>query len=199
MAAPAFRGGDRLITRLREMTANAANATTLSVGFFSGSTESDGASTPVVAATLEFGGTLPARHVEAHTTEIFHLVNEKSGRFLRKGRFVKRSASNFQRTVDVPAHDIPAITIPPRPFFRRMISLGRKHWGEDLGKIMVAANYDAKLSLAQLGESMSGELVQSITDQVYAPLAKSTVAAKGFATTLIEHGDLKRAVGSQVE
>jgi hypothetical protein len=50
----------------------------------------------------------------------------------------------------------------------------------------------------QMGESMSGELVQSITDQVYAPLAKSTVQKKGFSTTLIDSNAMRNSVGSQV-
>ena len=184
--------------RIAEIRQNLGAQTTLAVGFFGDATEPNGASTAMVAAINEFGGTIPARHVAAHQAEIFKRYSKKTGEFLSGGKFVRRAKANFVQTVNVPAHDIPAITIPPRPFFRRMISLGKPHWGTDLGKIMVAVNYDAKLALMQMGESMSGELVQSITDQVYAPLAKSTVQKKGFSTTLIDSNAMRNSVGSQV-
>jgi len=88
---------------------------------------------------------------------------------------------------------------PPRPFFRGMIKDGEKHWGDDLGKALLHADYDSSVALSLMGESMTGELVQSITDQVYQPLAKSTVQKKGFDTTLLDTGDMKRAAAFEVK
>lgn len=197
-AAVKFSGGELLKGRLAEIRHNLGAHATLSVGFFGDATEQNGMSTAAVAAINEFGGTIPARHVAAHQAEIFKSYSKKTGEFLSGGKFVRRAKANFVQTVSVPAHDIPAATIPPRPFFRRMISLGKPHWGEDLGKIMEAVNYDGKLALTKLGEDMAGELVQSIKDQVYAPLAKSTMAKKGFSTTLTDSSAMRNSVGSQV-
>lgn len=87
---------------------------------------------------------------------------------------------------------------PPRPFFRRMVSLGAPHWGSDLTHLLQHTNMDVPRSLALLGEQIKGELVQSITDQVYAPLAPSTVARKGFATTLVDTSVMKNSVDAEV-
>ncbi len=187
-----FTGGDKLKTKLADIRQKIGGKTTLNVGFFGDATEDNGVSTVLVAALNEFGGTV---QVPARDQKIYHLVSERSQTFLRGGKFVKAAKSNFERTVQVPAH---TITRPPRPFFRRMIHLGKSHWGDDLGKIMVKVNYDARLALGELGKAMSGDLVQSITDQVYAPLAASTVRAKGFSTTLMDSAAMKRSVGSEI-
>lgn len=144
-----FSGGEMFEAYLRSVANKITNPAQLQVGFFEGSTESkSGASTPLVAATMEFGS--------------------------------------------------PAKGIPPRPFFRRMISENSPHWGEDMANLLDHTNLDARAALDLLGESMAGELVQSITDQVYAPLKPATVKAKGFNTTLVDTGDMKRAVTHRV-
>lgn len=50
-----IKGGDKLDAYLREMSKKVTSAATVSVGFPEGSTESDGTSTPMVAAIQEFG------------------------------------------------------------------------------------------------------------------------------------------------
>jgi hypothetical protein len=197
MGAISISGGDKLKAKLFEIAAKVSRGGTLSVGFLGNATEANGTSTALVAAINEFGGTIPARQVDEHVISIYNKI-QKDGTFANEGKFVKKSKSNFERQVVVPAHVIPAHKIPPRPFFRRMISLGKDHWGDDLGKIMLATGYDGKLALRQLGTMMAGELQQSIIDQVYAPNAKSTVEKKGFSTTLIDTGDMLRSVDFNV-
>jgi hypothetical protein len=59
---PAMTGGDRLTARLQLIAVNLAKASTVDVGFMVGSTEPDGASTPMVAALNEYGhGATPPR------------------------------------------------------------------------------------------------------------------------------------------
>jgi hypothetical protein len=87
---------------------------------------------------------------------------------------------------------------PPRPFFRRMIAAGEKHWGPDLGKLLQASNFDAKQSLGQMGLSMEGELQASIHAGGFAPLKPATIAAKGFATQLIDSSRMVNSVASKV-
>lgn len=191
-SAVKFSGGDKLSTKLDEIRKNIGGKTTLSVGFFGDATEDNGVNTAMVAALNEFGGTIK---VPEHQQTIYHLVNERTQTFLRGGKFVQAAKSNYERVVTVPAH---TITRPPRPFFQRMIHNGKPHWGADLGKIMVAVNYDAKLALATLGDEMAGALLDSINAQVYAPLAASTIRAKGSAITLTETADMKRSIGREI-
>jgi hypothetical protein len=88
---------------------------------------------------------------------------------------------------------------PPRPFFRRMISLGEKHWGKDLGAMLQYHNLEANAALSELGTQMKDELVDSIAARVYAPLSPKTIARKGNDQTLIDSGDMQNAVDFQID
>ncbi|RQR70526.1 hypothetical protein DIE10_36220 [Burkholderia sp. Bp9011] len=97
--------------------------------------------------------------------------------------------------VTVPAY---TVTIPPRPFFRTMIANEHDHWGDDLGKILVANDYDVPHLLDQLGESIAGALVQSIRDFKEPPNARSTVATKGFDDPLVDSSTMVNSVTHRV-
>lgn len=58
----------------------------------------------------------------------------------------------------------PKVGIPPRPYFRTMVTAGKAHWGDDLAAIMKATNCDSKQALAQMGFIIKEELQQSIID-----------------------------------
>ena len=88
---------------------------------------------------------------------------------------------------------------PPRPFFRRMVRLGQGHWAADLGRYLSQNDLDPQRALGLMGLQLQGELVQSITDQVYAPLAASTIARKGFDTTLTDTPHMKMSVNSEIK
>ena len=193
MAVKVFTGGEKLEAKLRELAAQVTKAGTLNVGFLEGATYPDGVAIANIAAVQEFGATIEMPEREQ---TVYRSVNAQGNAFLKNGRFVKRGRANFSSTHHVAAY---TITIPPRPFFRRMVSLGRKHWGGDVALALKLKNYDAPKALKLVGEQMVGELQQSITDQVYKPLANSTVAKKGFDTTLIDKGTMLRAVDSEIE
>lgn len=67
----------------------------------------------------------------------------------------------------------PSVGIPPRPFFRPMIAKHRDEWGPGLGGIMVANDFDARKSLAAIGQVIEGQLRQAIVD-VNAPALSPT-------------------------
>lgn len=69
----------------------------------------------------------------------------------------------------------PDASIPSRPYFRSMISKENGHWGDDIGKLLMATNYDVALALGQMGAEIKGELQQSIIDLVDPPLSDITV------------------------
>lgn len=64
----------------------------------------------VYAAIHQFGGVIK---VAGRTQSIFHQLNKAGTGFNRKGRFVRRSQSNFQRDVTVGPYEI---TMPARPY-----------------------------------------------------------------------------------
>jgi hypothetical protein len=89
--------------------------------------------------------------------------------------------------------------IPPRPFFSNMIKDNSASWGPGLGKLLKATDYDATRSLGLMGEEIKGELQESIITFSGAPLSDATVAAKGFATPLIDTGVMLNSVDYEVE
>jgi hypothetical protein len=148
MAGPGMTGGGKLDDYLSGVAKRLGSPQEVRTGFLEGSTESDGTSTPLIAAINEFGA--------------------------------------------------PAAGIPPRPFFRGMITQHQSEWGAQLGKVLVTQDYDAGVSLGLMGELIGGELVQSIKDLTSPPLAQSTIDRKGFDKPLINTGDMWKSVNHEV-
>jgi hypothetical protein len=193
-AAPvvaAFKGGDKLAAKLKEISDRVAAAKGIRVGFLEGATYEDGTSLPVVAAVQEFGGTIK---VEAHQVDIYRKLSA-DGDFLRGGRFVKQSQSNFQTTHDVAEY---TVTIPARPYFRPMVAEHKAEWPEQLGKLLKAADYDANTALMQMGEVIAGELRASILAVTAPALAASTVKAKGSDKPLVASGHMLNSVDYEI-
>lgn len=92
----------------------------------------------------------------------------------------------------------PARGIPPRPFFSNMITDKGPHWGDELGKVLKAANYDGALALARMGERIAGQLRESINQTNDPQLSAITVARKGFAKPLIDTGHMWNSIAYEV-
>lgn len=191
MAVIGMTGGDGLKRRLEEIRKGLGQGEELRLGFLEGSTYPDGTPTASVATIQEFGATIK---VEAHQTTIFRKI-DKSGEFMKNGRFVKQGLSNFATTHDVPEH---TVTIPARPYFRHMIEAKSSGWGAAMAKNLKATDYDANATLARMGDSISGQLQQSIRDLYDPPLAPSTIRAKKDDKPLIETGHMLNSVAFEV-
>ncbi|MHB8272529.1 hypothetical protein [Bradyrhizobium sp.] len=87
---------------------------------------------------------------------------------------------------------------PPRSFFGNLIAHHSHEWGPATGELLVANEYDAAKTLAQVGEAVSGQLRQEIVDLTEPPLAPSTIRRKGFSKPLIERGIMLNAVDFEV-
>lgn len=87
---------------------------------------------------------------------------------------------------------------PPRPYFRRMIADNSGKWPAMLAKAIKASNYDAKTAFTFAGESIKGQLQESINTLTDPPLKPSTVAAKGFNKPLIETAHMLNSVDYEV-
>jgi hypothetical protein len=192
MVDKTFSGGDKLEKKLREIAEKAGKANVVQVGFLSDATYPDGTSVAMVAAINEFGGTVT---VPAHEVTINRKIKE-SGEFAAGGQFVKAEKANFATTHMVESY---TVTIPPRPFFRGMVSDKSGEWGPALGKIIRAANYESSLALARLGKHIGEQLQDSIREFDSPENAKSTIAKKGFNKPLVDSGNMLRSVDFEVK
>ncbi len=180
-------GGTKLQDALNRIASNLKKATTLDVGFINKATYPDGTSVALIAATNEYGGTIK---VPEHDRSIYRKT-DKNGDFLRNGKFVKRSQSNFETSHTIPAH---TITIPPRPFFRNMIRKNSAKWPINIKAALKNNNYDTRIALGLVGQTIQEELELSIESNTPPPNAESTAKAKGFNRTLIDTGVMLRSV-----
>ena len=93
----------------------------------------------------------------------------------------------------------PAAGIPARPFFSNMVREKSPKWGESLGNLAKANDYDIDQTLGQMGEAIKDQLQASIRDFDSVPLAPGTVASKGFDKQLIDTGHMQNSVGFEVK
>ena len=89
-------------------------------------------------------------------------------------------------------------TQPPRPFFRDMVSARSGEWPDAVANLLETNGMDASKTLDQVGAAIAGQLRESITSFTGAPLAESTVKAKGFAKQLIDTGVMSNSVDHRV-
>ena len=120
------------------------------------------------------------------------------GRTYPAGADTTKAPINVATVAAIQEFGAPKNNIPPRPFFRSMIAEKSNNWGDELGKILIHNNYDAKMSLGQMGAHVAGQLRQSIKDTNSPALAPATVAKKGFDKPLIDTGVLFNSVDSEV-
>lgn len=88
--------------------------------------------------------------------------------------------------------------VPPRPFFRNMISAKSPEWPDGIAHQLKITNYNIPLTLERTGEAIKGQLQESILDLWSPPLSPKTIKKKGFEKPLIEHGDMINAAAWEV-
>lgn len=69
----------------------------------------------------------------------------------------------------------PKAGIPPRPFFRTMIAENADRWGEQVGKLLVAHEYNVDVSMSLMGDRIADQLEQSIVNTNAPPLSDVTL------------------------
>lgn len=171
-------GGRQFRQKLKQAADNLKSGKSLKVGFLEGATYPDGTPVAYIAAINEFGGSaiIPAREQTLHFR-----YNEKTGEIGH--RFVKAGKGNFAQDVVIPEH---TVTIPPRPFFRKMIEHKSPEWGEKMATLLRANDFDTATALVYMGEHIKGQLQMFIRDWKRPPNAASTVRQKGFKGVTIE-------------
>jgi hypothetical protein len=193
----AIRGGNKLDRVLDRTVEKLTRANTVRVGFLEGAT---------YPARSRSADKLMKGLDKLNTTGPFRKGERPSA--LRKYRkSVKVKAATFVGAPK-PAIILPVATvaywnnfgnarIPARPFFTDMITEQSPKWGSQLTSILLAANYDSKVSLGRMGVLINDQLVKKIVDWP-ADNAPLTVAIKGFNKGLIDKGVMQRSTGYQV-
>ncbi|EMW9885859.1 hypothetical protein AAFW11_001380 [Salmonella enterica] len=184
-------GGRQFRQKLKQAADSLKSGKSLKVGFLEGATYPDGTPVAYIAAIQEFGGSavIPAREQTLHFR-----YNERTGEIGH--RFVKAGKGNFAQDVVIPEH---TVTIPSRPFFRKMIEHKSPEWGEKMATFLRTNDFDTATALVYMGEHIKGQLQMSIRDWESPPNAASTVRQKGFNNPLIENGDMMRSVDYSVD
>lgn len=92
----------------------------------------------------------------------------------------------------------PAVPIPPRPFFRNMITRRSKTWGKTLHQFLKKNKYNTHLALMGTGLIMGEQLQLEITEFTDPPNAPSTIKGKGFDKPLEWSKNMKRSIEAEV-
>ena len=93
----------------------------------------------------------------------------------------------------------PSRGIPPRPFFRNMIADKSPEWPNAIATLLKHNDFDAKKTLMQTGEAIAGQLRESITTFVGAPLKPATIRRKGSEKQLVDSGVMLASVDFEVK
>lgn len=163
----------------------------IAVGLQAGDKTKDGSMDIArLAAIHEFGAVIER---EARTQTIFHKIN-KSGRFVKGGRFVKARSSNFARTVSVGAH---TTVIPERSFMRSTFDEKSNTWQTNTWQqigLVVDGKTNVKSALDVLGNQMEGDIKKKIEAGPFTPNAPSTIRQKKSAKPLIDSARMRQSV-----
>jgi hypothetical protein len=184
MAAISIAGGAALEAKLNEIAKKLQQGGTLRVGFLENATYPDGTNVAEVAAVQEYGARIN------HPGGTRYMIGADG-----MATFVKSDLVG-------PTHGVTGqhvINVPARSFFRTMIAKKSPKWGEALGKVAVATDYDVSKTLGQMGEGIKGQLQASIKAVTSPPLKPATVKAKGFAKPLVDTGHMQNSVDYQVK
>lgn len=188
-----FTGGEVFAAKIKELSANIRKAATLKVGVMADATYPDGTPVALIAAGNEFGGTFT---VPEHEVEIYRSINAEQTEFLKGGRFVKKSKSNFATTHTVPEY---TVTRPPRPFMRQCIAEHSGEWPEQIVKFLEKNDYDAAAALKETGELIEAQVKTSIRNFTDPGNAPSTIRRKGFDNPLQETDKMLNSVVHVIE
>ena len=140
------------------------------------------------AAVLKaIGKKLTPKHVN-----VGFLASAKYPAFRTRGRTPNR------KTVQVPIIPVAQVafwnnfgtkTSPPRPFFNNMVAKNSARWGDAMGQLLKAHDYDEATTMGLMGQLMQGQLQQEIIDTNTPPNAPYTVEMKnGAAKVLVDSG-----------
>jgi hypothetical protein len=145
------------------------------------------------------GGAALARHLKEIEKRLGAGAHVRVG-FLESATYPAKAEGSKALPVATVAfwNEFGTINSPERPYFRDMIERKSPRWGVSLGNILRKNDYDARRSLALMGEGIKGQLQRSIIEWTTPPNAPRTVERKGFNKPLIHTALMLRSVDYQV-
>ena len=87
---------------------------------------------------------------------------------------------------------------PPRPFFRNMVQVKSKTWGDGVATALKNNDNDVDKAFGLAGEGIKGQLVESINEFSSPSNAQKTIDKKGFDKALIDTGHMRNSVDFEV-
>lgn len=104
--------------------------------------------------------------------------------------------TNVAMVAAIQNYGAPAKGIPPRPFFSNMVKDKSPDWGRKLGQVLKAADYEASVALARMGDGIKGQLQTAIhktTEPALSPVTLLLRERFGNNPQAITFGDVKQA------
>lgn len=85
------------------------------------------------------------------------------------------NGANVPTVAAIQEFGAPRRGIPPRPYFRNMIAAKKAEWPAAIKAQLKETNYNVTLTLARVGEGISGQLRESIINTNEPPLSEVTL------------------------
>lgn len=167
------KGGSRAVKALNDIAAKLGSGSVVRVGFL------EGATYPVGISTKK----LRAKYSKKKTA----------------GPITSKETGGQQVAFVAAMNEFGHGNVPPRPFFRNMITEKKGEWPAAISNLLVINNYDVNKTLGQIGEAISRQLRESIVALDSPPLAESTIAAKGFSKPLVDTSHMLMSVDFEVK
>ena len=188
-------GGENFKAKLESLVKAVAPGAgrTVQVGFLKGSIcgINNDQDAPTIAFFNEYG-TIGRQTLDTFSAE---RKVSKGGTVFKKGRGGRISVVTKQSRVK---NRTSQWHIPPRPFFRNMISKNSPNWGKLLAACLKHQDFSVQQALAEAGLKMHEQLQQSIEEFSDPANAPATIKAKGFNAPLQHSKNMKRAVWLEV-
>lgn len=136
----------------------------------------------------------------AHLAKIISQAKSQTVKvgFLSKSTYTYKNGMTTPHVAAIQEFGYPAGGIPPRPFFRQMVTKNKAGWPVLVAQEILRNKYDVERTLRRVGKVIEGQLVESINELWEPPLKPATIARKGFDKPLIHSSHMKNSVDSEI-
>ena len=156
-------------------------------GYYDNATYSNGFRIVDNAILQNNGATI---NIPPRNLTIYRLLNENTGEFKNKGRFVKRKKANFSQSYNVKGY---SVVIPSRPFIERANNR-QNEFKKTFLKQISKENVNMPKALQITGLQMQNTIQQEIDKTLIPPNSLSTIRSKKSSHPLIDTGRLRGSV-----
>ena len=129
-------------------------------------------------------------NIPPRTITNYRLLNEKTGKFKNKGRFVRKSKANFSKTYNAKGY---SVIIPPRNFIERANNR-QNEFKKTFLKQISNENINVVKALQITGLKMQNTIQEEIDKTLTPPNSLNTIRRKKSSHPLINTGRMRGAV-----